>query len=56
MACMRTVVILSTVKPGEIFDAGTRQTQPGGREVFFDPYGAAVAVPNVCPVTLPAKT
>jgi hypothetical protein len=34
---MSTVVALSTIKPGEVFDIGAGQSLPCGREVFLDP-------------------
>ena len=37
MERMSTVVALSTIKPGEVFDVGAGQTLPGGREIFLDP-------------------
>jgi len=37
MERVRPVVAFGAVKPREVFDVGTRQALPGGREVFLDP-------------------
>ena len=51
MKGMGAVVTFSAFKPGKIFDVGTGQTLPSGREVFLDRSrlmaGAVVDVPNV---------
>jgi hypothetical protein len=56
---MGTVVAFGAFKPREVFDIGAGQALPGGREVFLNPQQvdgrASGGVPNVCPVTLPAK-
>jgi len=37
MEGMGTVIAFNAFKPGQVFDVGTGQALPRGREVFFDP-------------------
>ncbi|MNR31199.1 hypothetical protein D3C85_1486960 [compost metagenome] len=37
MEGVSTVVAFGAFEPRKVFDIGTRQTLPGGRQVFFDP-------------------